>query len=55
VYNGIHEAGFSKMTDEELQDVNGGGLVAALVVVGVIVVVCFAIGVYNGYQEQARK
>lgn len=44
-------SGFRDLTDEALQDINGGG---ALVIIGGVLLIAFALGAFNGCTD-ARK
>lgn len=45
-------SGFRDLTDEELQDINGGG---ALVIIGGVLLVAFVLGAFNGCTDARKK
>ncbi|ADZ81844.1 class IIb bacteriocin, lactobin A/cerein 7B family [Cellulosilyticum lentocellum] len=45
---------FEDLKSTELEEVNGGGAGAVIAVVVVICVIAFAVGVYNGYQDNKK-
>lgn len=46
----LENYGVQEISQKQAEDINGG-IHPALIVLGVVAVVAFGVGVYNGYQE----